>query len=173
MNITFVELQKRHFPLLLKWLSTDHVRKWWDKDINWTAEYIEKKYASYTQGIKILKSVKKPMHAFIIEIDNIPVGYIQYYNKYDFPPEQGYTVEGLPDSLAAIDFYIGEEEYLGKGFGKKALEDFLEDYVFKKFDACFVDPDTENYGAISMYEKVGFKRVKEISDLRVTWMVFE
>ena len=111
------------------------------------------------------------MHAFVIEVDKVPVGYIQYYNKYDFPPEQGYSVEGLPESLAAIDFYIGEEQYLGKGIATQALTDFLQNHVLKDFTACFVDPDTENKAAIRTYEKAGFKVVKEMPELAVVWMV--
>lgn len=172
-NITFAKLQKIHFPLLLKWLYTPHVRAWWDQNVDWTAELIEKKYTAYTEGFKILGNIKKPMHAFIIEVDRVPVGYIQYYNKYDFVPEQGYSVEGLPESLAAIDFYIGEEEHLGKGIATQALTDFLSSYVFKKFDACFVDPDTANKAAIRTYEKAGFRAVKQIPELAVTWMVQE
>lgn len=171
MNITFAPLQKTHFPLLLKWLYAPHARQWWDKDVNWTPELIEKKYTPYTEGFKILGNIKKPMHAFVIEANKVPVGYIQYYDKYDFPPEQGYSVEGLPESLAAIDFYIAEEEYLGKGIATQALTDFLKTHVFKDFTACFVDPDTANEAAIRTYEKAGFKVVKEIPELAVTWMV--
>lgn len=111
------------------------------------------------------------MHAFVIEVDKVPVGYIQYYDKYDFPPQQGYSVEGLPESLAAIDFYIGEENYIGQGIGTEILRLFLKEHVFVKFDACFVDPDTANKVAIRAYEKAGFTIVKEISELAVTWML--
>jgi aminoglycoside 6'-N-acetyltransferase len=171
MNITFTKLQEAHFPLLLKWLYAQHVREWWDKDTNWTPELITNKYTPYTQGFKVLGQIKNPMNAFVIEVDKIPIGYIQYYNKYDFPPEQGYSVEGLSESLAAIDFYIGEKKYLGKGVATQVLTDFLKTPVFKEFDACFVDPDTENRAAIRTYEKAGFKIIKEIQELAVTWMI--
>jgi len=51
MKITFTPLQESHFPLLLKWLETPHVKAWWDKDIHWTPELIKKRYASYVQGL--------------------------------------------------------------------------------------------------------------------------
>ena len=54
MCVIFKPLKREHFPLLLKWLETPHVKKWWDSDINWTLELIEKKYSSYTQGFKHL-----------------------------------------------------------------------------------------------------------------------
>lgn len=171
MNIKFTKLQKKDFPLLLRWLELPHIKKWWDKNVVYNADLIEKKYVPYTQGYKILGDIKKPMHAFIIEVDGQQIGYIQYYNKYDFPPEQGYSVEGLPDSLAALDFYIGEPESLGKGIGSQALKLFLKEHVLKKFDACFVDPDAANKAAMRTYEKAGFSVVKAIPELAVTWMV--
>lgn len=171
MHVTFTPLQKTHFPLLLKWLYTPHLRIWWDPNTDWTNELIEKKYTPYTQGFKILGDIKKPMHAFIIMINETPIGYIQYYNKHDFPPEQGYSTEEFPKPLAAIDFYIGEKDYIGKGLGQKTLHNFLNEHVFKKYNACFVDPDTANKTAIHTYEKVGFKIIKEIAELTITWMI--
>jgi len=161
----FKLLKREHFPLLLKWLETPHVKKWWDSDINWTLELIEKKYSSYTKGFKHLvletQIIKKPMHAFIINFNNVDIGYIQYYDRYDFPPEQGYDILNLPESCAAIDWYIGELNYIGKGIGTQALSIFFNEFVLKDFKNASVDPDTTNIGAIRVYEKVGFKKVKE------------
>lgn len=40
--------------------------------------------------------IEKPMHAFIINCERVDIGYIQYYNKHDFPAEQGYDTSELP-----------------------------------------------------------------------------
>ncbi|MDE5066702.1 GNAT family N-acetyltransferase [Wolbachia endosymbiont of Drosophila leontia] len=164
-NITFKALKEEHFLLLLKWLETPHVKLWWDADINWTPELIEKKYSNYVKGFKRLKLetqiIEKPMHAFIINCDGVDIGYIQYYNKHDFPPEQGYDTSELPESCAAIDWYIGELDYVGKGIGPQALNIFLNEFVFKVSENAFVDPDTANVRAIRVYEKVGFKKIRE------------
>ncbi|WP_341814613.1 hypothetical protein [Wolbachia endosymbiont (group A) of Chalcis sispes] len=53
-NITFKALKEEHFLLLLKWLETPHVKRWWDADINWTPELIEK---NMTTMLKLLLSV--------------------------------------------------------------------------------------------------------------------
>lgn len=158
----FKLLKREHFPLLLKWLETSHVKKWWDPDINWTLELITKKYNSYTKGFKHLvletQIIKKTMHAFIINFNNVDIGYIQYYDRYDFPPDD---ISNLPESCAAIDWYIGELNYIGKGIGTQALSIFLNEFVLKDFKNASVDPDTANIGAIRIYKKVGFKKVKE------------
>ncbi|MCA3628490.1 MAG: GNAT family N-acetyltransferase [Methylobacterium sp.] len=173
MTITFEKLQTTHFPLLLKWLMTPHVRAWWDSNVQWTAELITQKYGQYVKGYKRLTLptgiIEKPMHAYIILQDKKQIGYIQFYNKHDFPSEYGYENLGLPVNLAAIDWYIGEAAYLRKGIGTKALTLFVDEYVLKNFDAVFVDPDTANIAGIRTYEKAGFSHIKTIGD--ISWML--
>lgn len=175
MVIFFKPLQNAHFPLLLKWLESLHVKAWWDQDVHWASELIEKKYTSYVQGFKRLvlenRVIKKPIHAFIIHSDEKAVGYIQYYNAYDFPREQGYEIEGLPTSLASLDVFIGESEWIHQGLGPIMIDAFFREQVLTHFDACFVDPDPANTYAILAYEKAGFKKVKTIKDETIIEMV--
>ncbi len=177
MTITFQPLQETHFFLLLKWLETPHVKLWWDAYAEWTLELIENKYRNYVKGFKRLEFkgcvIEKPTHAFLICIDDKEVGYIQYYNVYDFPCEQGDEIEGIPDSLAALDIFIGEDGFLGKGLGSRIIKQFLSEYVDPHYDACFVDPDTANIRAIRTYENAGFKKIKMVKDGRITWMLRE
>jgi len=173
MIITFQPLQEAHLPLLLKWLETPHVKAWWDQDVQWTPKLIKEKFGTYVQGYKVEEGLKKPMRAYIISIDDVPIGYIQLYNAHDFPREDNILLTDLPNSLAALDIFIGEEGYVGKGLGAKIMKQFLEEYVDPSYDACFVDPDTANIKAIRAYEKAGFKKVKTIKDGAVIWMVRE
>lgn len=59
------------------------------------------------------------MQAYVIQSGQTPIGYIQLYNAYDFPRDV--PLEVLPGSLAALDFYIGEESFVGKGLGAVAI----------------------------------------------------
>jgi len=104
-------------------------------------------------------------------VDDVPIGYIQCYNAYDFPGGERGALEGLPRSLAAIDFYIGDPNFVGQGFGPLLLNEFLQLYVWQKFDACFVDPDSANTSAIRAYEKAGFEIIKTIQEGKITWML--
>lgn len=175
MNINFIPLSNSHFPLLLKWLEMPHVKLWWDEEINWTPELIRKKYESYVKGYKKLelqgRVIQKPIHAFIITADNTPIGYIQYYNKHDFLPEQGYSASELPKSCAALDFYIGETEYIGKNIGFKILTLFIKQYILQKFDYVFVNPDSANTKAIHVYKQAGFNVIKKVNEGLITWMI--
>lgn len=175
--ITFTPLTPVHFSLLLKWLELAHVKAWWDQDVHWTPDLIREKYVPYTAGYKRLilsdRVITKPMHAFIILCEGLPIGYIQYYNVHDFPREQEYDTADLPESCAAIDWYIGELERVGKGIGPKALSLFLDKEVFPHFKTVFVDPDTSNGHAIRAYEKAEFKVIKQVQDGTITWMLGE
>ncbi len=70
-------------------------------------------------------------------------------------------------------WYIGEIECIGQGIGSKALELFLDIFVFPNFDAVFVDPDTANIAALRTYNKVGFKMINQMCDGEVRLMIKE
>ena len=173
--IAFEPLAERHFPLLYKWLMMPHVRRWWDTDVPWTPELIAAKYSHYARGVKRLELpsgvIEKPMHATIMTMEGKEIGYIQVYDKHDFPPRQGYDMQDLPKNLAAIDWYIGEIDYTNKGIGTNVLTLFLQEHVWKQFPAAFVEPDVENSAAIRVYEKVGFEKIKTIEDKGIVWMM--
>ena len=168
MNPSFTTLSKDHFPLLLKWLNTIHVKKWWDQDVEWTSLKIHEKYESYVQGYKIEHGKKKTINAYIILYDNIPVGYIQIYNAYDF--ERSHPLANLHKKLAAFDIFIGEEAYLNQGIASKAIASLLYDYR-NRYTHAFADPEIDNLAAIRTYEKAGFKRIHENYDTKEVWMI--
>lgn len=163
-HITFTPLQESHFSLLLRWLEAPHVKTWWDQDIHWTPALIKEKYGDYVKGYKLERGIKKPLQAYVIYEDDQPLGYIQLYNAYDFPREDQIPLEGMPESLATIDIFIGEEDYVGRGFGSRIIQQFVRKYVDPHYATCFVDPDTRNASAIRAYEKAGFKKVKTIKE---------
>jgi aminoglycoside 6'-N-acetyltransferase len=66
MIITFEPLHESHFPLLLKWLETAHVKKWWDQDLTYTLELVHEKYSSYIKGYKLVDGQQKSIQGFII-----------------------------------------------------------------------------------------------------------
>lgn len=171
MKITFIALQDHHLPVLLAWLEAPHVKAWWDPDVLWTPELIKEKYGSYVHGYKLEEGIKKPMRAYIIAIDGHEIGYIQLYNAYDYRREGDCDLEGLPNSLAAFDIFIGDAGSVGKGYGAKIMQQFLHEYVDPFYAACFVDPDAANVQAIRAYAKAGFVSLKTVQEGTVVWMV--
>lgn len=177
MIFTFEPLEKFHFPLLLKWLESPHVKPLWDPDITWTPKLIEEKYGSYVKGFKKIilaeEIIEKPIYAFVISLNSNKIGYIQYYNIYDFPREDGQVIDDLPPNLGAIDIFIGEKSLIGEGIGigPLVLEIFLKNYVFQQFDAAFVGPESNNKNAIRAYEKVGFVTLKQTKNGTINCMI--
>lgn len=107
MRLAFKELNKSHFLLLLKWLNTHHVKKWWDSDITYTIESVCEKYNSYAKGYKIVEGIRKQLQCFIINYNQEPIGYIQIYNAHDFYEQN--LLLGLPKNLGTFYCFIGEE----------------------------------------------------------------
>ena len=155
-EIRFQLLTETDFPLLLKWLEEPHVKAWWDQGITWTPELVSKKYA-----------LQRPVHAYIILIDDAPIGYIQFYDVKDFVDADR---PQCPESVAGLDYYIGESGFLKKGFAPIILQKFLLEQVKPLFAHCLVDPDVKNTSAIRAYEKTGFKAMAcPLQD--VQWML--
>ena len=154
----FVPFKIEHFPVVVTWLNTPHVAQWWSDGRVWDEKAVTEKYSSYVDGYKSNEhGEKKPIFPFIIEYQGAAIGYIQYYNVYDFERDSFSSIEQyLSASCAALDFFIGDETYLGKGLGTAILVQFLQEYIFKNFGACYVDPEKENHRALRTYEKSGF-----------------
>lgn len=167
--ITFEPLKQSDFPILLKWLTQPYVKKWWDPEMNWTSERVAQKYSPYVQGFKLEKGKMKKIQAYIICSKDKPIGYIQFYNAYDF--ERSIPLEGLPGSLGAFDVYIGEQEALGKGLGTKALLLFLNSCGRGTYEYILADPDAQNKAAIKAYENAGFKKITDSIDSGESWMI--
>jgi aminoglycoside 6'-N-acetyltransferase len=160
-NLHFSPLAHSDLSLLLNWLNKPHLKATWGEDKQWTMADIEDKYASYLHRFKINhQGQKRPLYAYIILLENHSIGYIQYYDAFDFP-RQGYALaEHLPTplkSLAALDIFIGDEKFIGKGYGSSILKSFCEKLVLNSFEACMVDPDLNNSQAIQAYKKAGFQ----------------
>ena len=168
MTITFETLHESHFPLLLKWLETPHIKAWWDQGVTYTLDLVQEKYSSYVKGYKLVEGLQKPIKSFIIHHNQNPVGYIQIYNAYDFPRNK--PLLGLPSNLGAFDIFIGEEEVLKQGLGSKAIVQLLKLHG-NQYSYIFADPDINNLSAIKCYEKAGFKMVSEQQDTKEVWML--
>ncbi len=169
-HISFCNLSEQDFPLLLKWLETPHVKTWWDNEVVWTLDKITQKYSSYVNQYKIENGKKKSIFAFIILLDEQPIGYIQYYDVCDFltlPTDKAIDFQ----KSAAIDFYLGEESVLGQGLGSAALKQFVLNIVFQKFDTALVTPDIKNVSAIACYQKAGFMPCLTKEEAHELWLI--
>lgn len=164
--LSFIPLARKDFPLIHRWFQEPHLWKWWGEGKKWSLEDIENKYCSYVEKYKMVEGQQKSIYPFIIQFQGQPIGYIQFYNAFDFK-RTGYSVHDIAKdetSLAALDFYIGEPSALGKGMGSQILSKFLQEEIFRHFEACLVDPDRKNKSAIQAYSKAGFTTRAELNE---------
>jgi len=146
-KFSFQKLNEKDLPLLFAWFKEPHVQKWWptpEKD-----KLLEK----FLQRIR-----SKDVFGYIVLLNNIPIGYIQYYYIDRNNKNAGSWLLPLPKMTIGIDQFIGDPEYIGKGYGTLLIKEFI--YMLKEIESTvttiIVDPDSENLAAIRCYEKVGF-----------------
>ncbi len=94
----------------------------------------------------------------IAEMNGKPIGFVQIID----PAREDSRYWGdVPDGLRAIDIWIGEEEFLGKGYGTHIMK-LAIDRCFAVLDvsAVLVDPLTNNKRSHRFYERLGFHFVE-------------
>jgi len=134
--LSFRPLSVTDFPLLLTWLSNEHVKPWWN-DGDDTLKKVALHYGA-----------EKPDVARFILVESTKVGersigHFQYYVIFK--------------GIIGIDQFIGEPDLINPGVGTAAIKLFLEMVIAShKPQQIVIDPNSENKRAIRCYEKVGF-----------------
>ena len=94
----------------------------------------------------------------IAEVDGRPVGFIQII---DPAREDSHYWGEVPPNLRAIDIWIGEQAYLGKGYGTRMMQLALERcFAPPEVTAVLIDPLASNVRAQRFYERLGFRFVE-------------
>lgn len=132
-EITLRPFNDEDVPLLTTCLNKDYILKWYHEPEEWLEE------------INHRKSTYSWIHHFIVMDHNTPIGFCQYYDCFNAKDmEDWYTVDQKNHTFS-IDYLIGNEAYLGKGYGK-AIVKLLTDTIIKKEHAkqIIVQPDKDN-----------------------------
>ncbi len=124
-------LQDADVEQLKIWLYKKHVLQWYHDTDDWLKEIRERK-----REFSFL-------HHFIVDKGDEPIGFCQYYDCFD-AKELWYSVESR-GKMFSIDYLIGEENYLRKGFGKQIIKLLIEEISKEneKYEIV-VQPDTDN-----------------------------
>jgi RimJ/RimL family protein N-acetyltransferase len=147
-SIVLKPLQQSDLKLLVAWFALPHVREWWPDNLS--AEQIAAKYCARIGSKDIV-----PM---LIYADGKPIGFIQYCRatKEEWPDE--------PEGTIGLDLFIGESDYLGKGYGTTAIQTLITQLLTNPtVKRIIIDVDPNNTRAIRSYEKAGFKFVKTVT----------
>lgn len=154
-KISFRKLDFEDLILLHRWLNEPFIKEWYGKNESITIDDINNKY---TPRIK----EEEPAKCFIVNYESHPVAFIQTYKINDYPENVKYF--GVNSTVAGLDLFIGNQDFIGKGFGSLMIKKFIQEVVFIQDDvsSCIVDPEPNNIRAIKAYEKVGFRYLKTI-----------
>jgi RimJ/RimL family protein N-acetyltransferase len=149
MQITFRRLSVEDLPRLAGWQSRPHVARWWRDPSD---------LASITAAFLPSIDGRDPTEVFVIELGGRPVGIIQRYLVDDYPAWAA-TV-GVANA-AGIDYYVGEEELVGRGLGSRAIAQFAVQTLARYPQAVIVvaDPLQDNVASWRALEKAGFERL--------------
>lgn len=93
----------------------------------------------------------------IAEVDGVPVGFVQII---DPAREDSHYWGDAPADLRAIDIWIGEADYLGRGHGTAMMRLALARcFADPSVTAVLIDPLASNTRAHVFYERLGFRFV--------------
>lgn len=125
------------------WLNKPHVLKWYHDANEWLCE-IKERNGSFS----FLKH-------FIVLMEDKPIGFGQYYDCFD--AKEHWYVADKPHELYSIDYLIGEEDCLRKGYGK-AIVNLLVGEIRKQCAGAgvVVQPEQENIASCKALLSNGF-----------------
>ena len=151
MDIQFRALDLADCALVYKWFHEPWVKKWFSPDAC--------EYNKFFDNHKKKLNRESEWH-FIALFNNIPFGYICYYDAFiEVDMDE-------PEGTYGIDLFIGNSEFIGKGFGKKMVSSFIK-YMLetnKNISRIIVDPHINNFPAFNMYLSLGFQKTREVVD---------
>lgn len=131
MRLILRPVTDNYIPQLTIWLNKEHVQKWYHDPNEWLKE-IRGRHDHFHF-----------LNHFVVLKDSEPIGFAQYYDCFDAKEE--WYVANKPGEFFSIDYFIGEEVYLQKGYGKmivKLLVNEIECQYPKP--KIIVQPENEN-----------------------------
>ena len=97
----------------------------------------------------------------IAEVEGMPLGFIQII---DPAREDSHYWGDCPSGLRAIDIWIGEEAFLGRGLGTEMMRLAIDRcFADPTVGGILIDPMASNDRARRFYERLGFRFVENRS----------
>jgi aminoglycoside 6'-N-acetyltransferase len=139
-DYTFRKMTRADYPMFRDWLSNPHIAGWWedgDTELRLIDEEID----------------GGPCDMRIVHCDGKPFAFVQDYRIHAYGGPQ---FKGLPERAHAMDMFLGDPAYLGKGHAARFLRQRAYELCADGAPLVAVDPDPENARAIATYRRAGF-----------------
>jgi release factor glutamine methyltransferase len=139
------------YGLLHRWLTTPEVLEWYEgRDRVFELADI---VAEYGPGSDLAAEGVEPA---IVELDGVPVGYVQLYELALFADEFG-LADGR--GVWSLDLFVGEPSLHGSGLGRRLVRAVAEHLRHERGARdVVIMPYPENERAVRAYEAAGFVR---------------
>lgn len=144
-KITLRDIEDNDIELLTNWLNKEYILKWYHDASDWLYE-INERHNTFSW-----------INHFIVMYNDIPIGFCQYYDCYDGKEFEDWYTVNEPNNTYSIDYLIGNEEYLGKGYGKSIIK-ALTEYIIIAENAykIIVQPDDDNFASKAVLLSNGY-----------------
>ena len=157
MELTLKPLSDKDIELFSKWLDKDYIYKW----LCPTGEEHREAWMDEVNN----RNTKYPyMKHFIVYYGEKPIGFCLYmdccFDKEYIPEHYGIAVD-TEAAVFEIGYLIGEEDYLGKGFGKMIIQKLEEKIIELGGKEILADPGEENIISIKTLLSNGFVKFKD------------
>ncbi|ARO24132.1 GNAT family N-acetyltransferase [Rhizobium sp. S9] len=152
--IDFRSLTEADFPMLCEWLNSPHMRAHYQKTPI-TIEEVQRKYSERL-------SPSHPTHCHIACYNGEPFGKLQCYLLRDYPE---FASEMGEHDGVAVDLFIGDVQFIGRGLGKAMLRSYVLNVVpslFPQDCKCFICHAKENKIAIRGSLSAGFLPYRDV-----------
>jgi len=152
--LTFRPLARTDYPTLRDWLHTPHVARWWADDSS--DEGLEEMYGGCIDGTE-------PAEVFVAERGGRPIGLAQRFriDAYAQYREEIAALAEVPAGTSSIDYLIGPEDAIGRGWGTELIRAFTARLWQDDAGAVsiIVPVHAENLPSWRVLERAGFRRV--------------
>ena len=155
MEIKFRQIKIEDSSIIRNWIKTNEFAKRW--------YFYNKTPRLLTLKNKIANKLKeKDLKAYLVCIDNVPIGYIQSYPVCD-KSAWGKKVK-VHDNTVSLDYYIGDINYIHKRLGSLIINEYIEQVIKKDgFEYVMISPDPENKVQLRLMEKCKFEYIKTVN----------
>jgi RimJ/RimL family protein N-acetyltransferase len=157
-SITFEKATLAHQKVIFEWLAEPHMQEFWDNSQEHKDDilnFMHGKPQVYFYGTTRywIGLIHQQPFCFLLTDQVIDHQEDISASHQSYLSTTGHTI--------AIDFGIGNKDFLGKGLAAPTLKKFISFYkeqVDPLVSIFFIDPDEKNTRAQHVYEKAGFKR---------------
>ncbi|MDR0948765.1 MAG: acetyltransferase [Lachnospiraceae bacterium] len=150
-------LEDSDIPILTQWLNKPHIKKWYDPIDEWIVE-VRERNGDFSW-----------LHHLMVMAGETPIGFGQYYDCFDSASMEDWNdrVFLKQGEVYSIDYLIGEESYLGHGYGKELVKQLTELVFSLGVREVIVDPDKENDKSNGVLRANGYVFDKEVGYYRL------